>query len=73
MQPLAVWSPGFSRSKTFEPPDRRRAEAALWRAAEAEGGTPNQPRFMQWRSIGAEAALVRDSPRGEGLRRVADS
>ena len=27
-----VWSPGFSRSKSFEPP---------------KGGTPNQPRFME--------------------------
>src|SRR5437870_5528234 len=32
MQPLKGWSPGFIRSKPFEPP---------------EGGTPNQPRFME--------------------------
>src|SRR5216117_3112161 len=32
MKPLTAWSPGFSRPKPFEPP---------------EGGTPNQPRFME--------------------------
>src|SRR6266536_356236 len=32
MQPLTDWSPGFSRSKPFEPP---------------EGGTPNHPRFIE--------------------------
>src|SRR5439155_12771874 len=32
IQPLTAWSPGFSRSKLLEPP---------------EGGTPNQPRFME--------------------------
>ena len=32
MHPLTAWSPGFSRSKPCEPP---------------EGGTPNQPRFME--------------------------
>src|SRR5436309_5355437 len=32
MQPLTAWSPGFSRSKPFEPP---------------KGGTPNQPGFME--------------------------
>ena len=31
-EPLTAWSPGFSRSKPFEPP---------------KGGTPNQPRFME--------------------------
>src|SRR5207247_1760711 len=32
MQPLTAWSPGFSRSKPFEPP---------------KGGTPNRPGFME--------------------------
>jgi len=32
MKPVTAWSPGFSRSKRFEPP---------------EGGTPNQRRFME--------------------------
>src|SRR2546427_313411 len=32
MKPLTAWSPGFSRSKPFEPP---------------EGGTPNQPRLVE--------------------------
>src|SRR5438034_1250854 len=32
MQPLTARSPGFSRSERFEPP---------------EGGTPNQPGFME--------------------------
>ena len=32
MNPLIAWSPGFSRSKPFGPP---------------QGGTPNQPRFME--------------------------
>src|SRR5437016_2467266 len=32
VKPLTAWSPGFSRSKPFAPP---------------EGGTPNQPRFME--------------------------
>src|SRR6266496_4339056 len=32
MQPLTDWSPGFSRSKPFEPP---------------EGGPPNHPRFIE--------------------------
>src|SRR5439155_15178648 len=36
MKPLTAWSPGFSRSKPFEPP---------------EGGTPNQPRFMARRKL----------------------
>src|SRR5438876_8882282 len=31
-EPLTAWSPGFSRSKPFEPP---------------KGGTPNQPWFME--------------------------
>src|SRR5205814_5684920 len=35
MKPLPAWSPGFSRSKPFEPP---------------EGGTPNQPRFTERRT-----------------------
>ncbi len=34
MKPLTAWSPGFSRFKNFKPP---------------EGGTPNQPRFMESR------------------------
>jgi hypothetical protein len=33
MNPLTAWSPGFSLSKPFESP---------------EGGTPNQPRFIEW-------------------------
>src|SRR5437773_12419599 len=41
MKPLTAWSPGFSRSKPFEPP---------------KGGTPNQPGFMESGSAGRRSA-----------------
>src|SRR6266536_3979031 len=42
-----VWSPGFSRSKSFEPP---------------KGGTPNQPRFIERSRMNADARMKAGLP-----------
>jgi len=50
-EPLAVWSPGFSRAALFVPP---------------EGGTPNQRRFMESGASGKNSRKIRGSSRLSG-------